>query len=53
MLLQQLNIGGRLVIPVGNERRQHLMFITRESEKSYKEQKLDPVSFVPMSHGVG
>lgn len=51
-LLDQLSIGGRLVIPVGNETGQDLMLITRESEKSYKEQKLDPVSFVPMCQGV-
>lgn len=52
MLLQQLKIGGRLVIPVGSEGQQQLMLITREDEDIFKESILDPVSFVPMRQGV-
>lgn len=52
-LLEQLKVGGRLVIPVGGDGHQDLLLITRESEKSYKQQKLDPVSFVPMCSGMG
>ena len=51
-LLDQLKIGGRLVIPVGNEGQQALLLITREDEGSYNQQKLDAVSFVPMRAGV-
>lgn len=52
VLLQQLKIGGRIVIPVGNEGQQQLMLIRREDEDTYKETILDPVSFVPMRQGV-
>ena len=51
-LLEQLKIGGRLVIPVGHEGSQDLLLITREDESSYNEVKLDTVSFVPMRSGV-
>ncbi len=52
-LLEQLKIGGRLVIPIGREGgHQDLLLITREDEDRYKEQKLDAVSFVPMRSGV-
>ena len=51
-LLEQLKIGGRLVIPVGHEGEQDLLLITREDESSYNEVKLDAVSFVPMRSGV-
>lgn len=51
-LLDQLKIGGRLVIPVGTESGQVLMQITRETEEDYTETVLDPVSFVPMLQGL-
>ena len=52
-LLEQLKIGGRLVIPVGGEGgHQDLLLIMREDEETYNEQKLDAVSFVPMRSGV-
>ncbi len=51
-LLEQLKIGGRMVLPVGDRDHQVLLLITREGENSYKEQKLDAVSFVPMRSGV-
>ncbi|MFK8066754.1 MAG: protein-L-isoaspartate(D-aspartate) O-methyltransferase [Gammaproteobacteria bacterium] len=51
-LLQQLKVGGRLIIPVGNESSQTLLLITREDETNYSEEKLDAVSFVPMRSGV-
>jgi protein-L-isoaspartate(D-aspartate) O-methyltransferase len=49
-LLQQLVIGGRMVIPVGKPLQQRLLLITRE-EECYTEQALDWVSFVPMVKG--
>lgn len=49
-LLQQLVVGGRMVIPVGKPLQQRLLLITRE-EEGCTEQALDWVSFVPMIKG--
>lgn len=49
-LLQQLVVGGRMVIPVGKPLQQRLLLITRE-EEGCTEQALDWVSFVPMVKG--
>lgn len=51
-LLDQLAIGGRMIIPVGLSGEQKLLHITR-TEEGFDEQKLDWVSFVPMVEGVG
>ncbi len=51
-LLQQLNTGGRLIIPVGEKGHQDLRLITRRAD-GYEEQSLDAVSFVPMLEGMG
>jgi protein-L-isoaspartate(D-aspartate) O-methyltransferase len=48
-LKEQLAIGGRLVIPVGEqERNQKLLKITRASEAAYEEENLGAVMFVPL-----
>ena len=48
-LLEQLAIGGRLVIPVGSEmHRQSLLRIRRVSEHDYQEEDLGGVHFVPL-----
>lgn len=48
-LKQQLLIGGRLVMPVGSsERRQDLIFLTREGEKDFRRTNLGAVAFVPL-----
>ncbi len=49
-LLQQLAIGGRMVIPVGDKGVQELQLITRTTE-GYEQEVLDMVSFVPMLAG--
>jgi protein-L-isoaspartate(D-aspartate) O-methyltransferase len=49
-LLQQLVVGGRMVIPVGKPLQQRLLLITRE-EEGCTEQALDWVSFVPLIKG--
>ena len=49
-LLQQLTIGGRLVMPVGQSGMQKLLLITR-GEDGFEQQVLDQVSFVPMLGG--
>ena len=46
-LLQQLTIGGRLVIPVG-EGKQIMTVIDRVSETGFNKQELGEFSFVPM-----
>ena len=51
-LKQQLKIGGRLVIPVGNEKRQDMLLIIRDSEEDYRTEKHGAFAFVPMLKGV-
>ncbi len=52
MLLQQLQIGGRMVIPVGEPGNQRLMLVTRQ-EDDFAETLLEYVSFVPLLDGRG
>jgi protein-L-isoaspartate(D-aspartate) O-methyltransferase len=48
-LKEQLKIGGRLVIPVGSDRRvQELVRVTRISEDEYRREDLADVQFVPL-----
>lgn len=48
-LVRQLALGGRLVIPVGEEESsQVLMRVTREGEEQFREEKLLEVRFVPL-----
>ncbi len=47
-LLEQLEIGGRLVIPVGESRAQELVRITRVGEAEYQREDLGSVRFVPL-----
>lgn len=49
-LLQQLAVGGQLLLPVGGVDRQALMLITR-NENDYTNETLDEVIFVPMRAG--
>ncbi len=51
VLVQQLAIGGRLVVPVGPDGQQQLLRITRREAGVHKE-ILGAVSFVPMLAGV-
>jgi protein-L-isoaspartate(D-aspartate) O-methyltransferase len=50
-LLEQLAIGGRLIVPVGPEGEQKLMRLTRR-EQGVERRVLGSVSFVPMLGGV-
>jgi protein-L-isoaspartate(D-aspartate) O-methyltransferase len=47
-LREQLAIGGRLVIPVGDAGVQHLMRIRRTGGEAYEEEDLGAVRFVPL-----
>lgn len=48
-LLDQLAVGGRLVMPIGeSEGEQVLVRITRESEAQYREEPITDVRFVPL-----
>ena len=50
-LLEQLKVGGRMIIPVGRQGLyQELILVTR-NEEGYEQRKLDDVSFVPMLSG--
>jgi len=49
-LLDQLVIGGRLVIPVGTDE-QVLHLVERISQAEYRQTKLEPVKFVPLLGG--
>ena len=52
-LLDQLAIGGRLVMPVGTSRAQELVRVTRVSATEYRREDLGAVQFVPLigEHG--
>jgi len=49
-LLQQLQIGGRLIMPVGQQGKQELVLISR-TESGYDREVLNHVSFVPLLGG--
>jgi protein-L-isoaspartate(D-aspartate) O-methyltransferase len=47
-LRDQLAIGGRLVLPVGDANQQRLVKVTRRTDTEYDEQSLGLVAFVPL-----
>lgn len=47
-LLEQLAVGGRLVIPVGPEEAQTLVRVTQPALGVFEEEELTPVRFVPL-----
>ncbi|OFX90134.1 MAG: protein-L-isoaspartate O-methyltransferase [Bacteroidetes bacterium GWF2_33_16] len=50
-LLKQLNIGGRMVVPVGGSSGQVMIAVDRISEEEYKETEHGYFAFVPMLKG--
>jgi len=51
-LLEQLAVGGRLIMPVGPEGQQELVRLIRREQKVDR-QSLGPVAFVPLLGGLG
>ena len=47
-LVQQLKVGGRLVIPVGDEKRQSMLVLTKMDENKVRKEEFDHFSFVPL-----
>lgn len=47
-LVNQLNIGGRLVIPVGDDQKQMMLRIRKISENEYEREELANFKFVPL-----
>jgi protein-L-isoaspartate(D-aspartate) O-methyltransferase len=50
-LLEQLAMGGRLVMPLGDQQQQQLILITK-TDSGYEQQVLKQVTFVPMMSGL-
>jgi protein-L-isoaspartate(D-aspartate) O-methyltransferase len=51
-LKEKLNVGGKLIIPVGDSNKQILTLIKRTSKEIFVEEKLEEVLFVPLLKGV-
>lgn len=51
LLKQQLKVGGRMVIPVGNNNRQEMNVVIRVAEDEFKTEKHGKFVFVPMLKG--
>ena len=47
-LIRQLHIGGRLIIPVGSNKEQKMLKITRHSEDEYAQEEFEGFTFVPL-----
>jgi protein-L-isoaspartate(D-aspartate) O-methyltransferase len=52
-LLLQLKIGGILVIPVGDRKRQHMLKLTKQTDKQIIKESFDNFSFVPLKGDEG
>lgn len=52
-LVQQLKIGGRLVIPIGSDQKSQVLFRITKSEKGTAQENFGPCAFVPLigAHG--
>jgi protein-L-isoaspartate(D-aspartate) O-methyltransferase len=51
-LLEQLAVGGRMILPIATRQGQHLCVIER-TDRGYIERRMDTVNFVPLLPGIG
>jgi protein-L-isoaspartate(D-aspartate) O-methyltransferase len=51
-LLGQLDVGGRMILPIARNNEQHL-FLVERTVRGMVERRMDPVVFVPLLSGVG
>ncbi|MBP7307399.1 MAG: hypothetical protein KA987_14870, partial [Saprospiraceae bacterium] len=51
-LIDQLKIGGIMVLPKGNLQVQKMLLLTKTSETSYKIEEKESALFVPMLSGI-
>ena len=51
-LLEQLSVGGRMILPIERNEEQHL-FVIERTDMGIVERRMDPVVFVPLLPGVG
>jgi protein-L-isoaspartate(D-aspartate) O-methyltransferase len=49
-LLDQLAIGGRMIVPVGAGDQQELLQVDKTGDTKFEERTIAPVRFVPMVH---
>ena len=52
-LLRQLRVGGRLVIPVGDNQRQRMVRVTREGPEAFVREEFEEFRFVPLLGAAG
>ena len=50
-LLDQLQIGGRMIVPVGNQRRQQMLTVITRTRAGFERVELSDVKFVPFLSG--
>jgi len=50
-LLEQLQVGGRMIVPVGNQRRQQTLTVITRTRSGYERVELSDVKFVPFLSG--
>ncbi len=50
-LLEQLQIGGRMIVPVGNQKRQQMLTVITRTRCGYERVELSDVKFVPFLSG--
>lgn len=50
-LVQQMKIGGKMVIPVGGQEGQRMLRLIKTSDRDYEQETYDNFSFVPMLSG--
>ncbi len=50
-LLEQLGIGGRMIVPVGNQRMDQRLTVITRTQSGYTEEQLSNVNFVPFLSG--